>query len=541
MQRAAWLFSAATLPLLACTPGTSPAAQDPSTGDGDTAATGTGLADPGADAGDGSSGADAATTTVATSDTGEDIDPPPPTAGAFPLGLAVASPTAALGMAVPAGAAAAARSPEALAASPEPHAAATLMPGKPYATKQAELAALLAGVDCDLVLGQFGGGFNPMCYGPWLDYQNHPDAPMGMPADGQLPSGDLGLWMASEPGGQACAAVKLNALVDDVALKVDYGLYLAAQMQCTMVTDGITAPDVGAEVDRTAATDASLAATNPGLTVTHAVIARDADADGRSVYRYELQLSYDQGGMTPLEMSTTVVHRADLVDAGDYRGRIWSRFDNLAPMNDTYAYSLDYAQDVESLRYDVVGAAFSDGAADPHDDEGAFDYTAAWSGNATRAAVELDPASGSSNLLFAWQAGHGDGNTRVFNVGVEFDAPDHGVGCGFFGFGAPFTDAGPPDGDITTFICNWAGPGNQHAGEVGWAQKQCMETMGGVFVATESRIGYAPVNDCDTTADPAFAYRDPTQMDFHTEPLARDLVELATDPDHMAWSHPAAP
>lgn len=466
-----------------------------------------------------------------------------PSAGAFPQGLAVASPTASLGMpALPPGTTAIARGHDGLAAAREAMAGASLMPGKPYAVKQAELAAMVAGLDCDLVLGPVAYGFNPMCYGPWLDYQNHPDAPMGMATDGQLPSGDLGLWIESDPGGQACASVKLNALVDEVALKVDWGLYLAANLQCTMVVDGVAMPDPGAEVDATAAVAASLGASNPGVTVGRAVVARQDDDAGRSVYRYEIELSVDQGGPTPVAMTSTMVHSADLVDAADYRGRVWSRFDHTGPADESYAYSLAYAQDATGLRYDLQGASYAAGAADPFDADGAMDFGVAFQGGATRAAVALDPSTGSADLVFAWQAGMFDGAARVFNVGIDFDAPDHGVGCGFFGFGPPFDAGGASAGSIDTFICNWAGPGNQHAGEIGWAQKQCMETdASGLFVATESRIAYAPVNDCDSTADPAFAYRDPTQMAYSNAPIARDLVELASDPDYGAWAPPAAP
>lgn len=59
---------------------------------------------------------------------------------------------------------------------------------------------------------------NVECYGPTLAYQNHPDGADPAPRSGQtyptLPGGDLGIWKASESDGTACAAAKLNALMD---------------------------------------------------------------------------------------------------------------------------------------------------------------------------------------------------------------------------------------------------------------------------------------------------------------------------------------
>jgi len=51
---------------------------------------------------------------------------------------------------------------------------------------------------------------NVSCYGPTVDFINHPDGP---PADGQLPSGDVGLWNTTEDGTEACPAAEVNSLL----------------------------------------------------------------------------------------------------------------------------------------------------------------------------------------------------------------------------------------------------------------------------------------------------------------------------------------
>ena len=63
---------------------------------------------------------------------------------------------------------------------------------------------------------------SPLCYGPAVDYEMHPDASGSDPTSGQLPTGDLGLWVETEPGTDtACAAAKLNELVAKAAYNVD--------------------------------------------------------------------------------------------------------------------------------------------------------------------------------------------------------------------------------------------------------------------------------------------------------------------------------
>lgn len=177
----------------------------------------------------------------------------------------------------------------------------------------------------------------------------------------------------------------------------------------------------------------------------------------------------------------------------------------------------------------------------PFDAGGLLDYSSAWSGNATHAIFGFDPEDGSAHVSFAWQAGRNDDKARVFNVYVA-QQDDGASGCGFFGYGSPFGDEGPSGNEISTFVCNWAGPGNNHDGKVGFAQKQCMSrTAEGLFEPTSSAISYAPVNDCDSSEDPGFSYKVPGEVDYLTEPLVDELVDLAADADYALYTAPTAP
>lgn len=168
--------------------------------------------------------------------------------------------------------------------------------------------------------------------------------------------------------------------------------------------------------------------------------------------------------------------------------------------------------------------------------------------NINHGIFNVHPDTWVGNVSYAWQAGSGDSNTRVFNVIVSATA-----GCGFFGYGGAFntTTGTAPSNAITNMICNWAGPGNQHTGLTGKAQKQCMtKSSAGVFAidSTKNNISYAPVNSCSMTAGQlgangsAFGYKLTSASYPGTQPaVTNDLVTLASDTDYATYTAPTAP
>jgi hypothetical protein len=464
---------------------------------------------------------------------------------AFPVGFAVASPLQAAGGG---GGVAPARARGGSAGIGQSVQALTnVVPGKSFAQKQEELAAILAGAsaeDCALVLGNLAGGYSPLCYGPSLEYHNHPDSPGGN-QDGQLPSGDLGLWQETDGPVEPCAAAKLGSLVGNAGDKIDYGLYMAASMVCLMNVEGIALPAEGSSEDVTALLDESLAANNPGVEVGAAAVARLPDAaGGEAVYEYSVELDVSPDGVHAFHVGTVLEHAFDAASADSYRGTVRgaiSGFDDFMPVQ---AFSVTYAHSADALRYRLLLAAYG---ADPpvvFDEDGLLAVDGDWQGNFQQGVFDLDAETGSvGDVSFAWQAGRGDDRARVFNV---FVGEEEGAraGCGFFGFGPRFdAEAGTvSDNTISTFICNWAGPGGDHTGVPGAAQKQCFAgEPGGPFSVTESRIAYAPVSDCDTTGDPDFEWKTVDESEWHGEAIAVDLIDLAGDPDYASYTPPAPP
>ncbi len=461
---------------------------------------------------------------------------------AFPVGFAVASPLSLgrTGMG-PAPAPQGRRGEQVLALT-------NVTPGKSFAQKQEELEALLAGTtaeDCALVLGSQIGGYSPLCYGPSLDYQNHPDSLGGM-QDGQLPSGDLGIWEETQGPSEPCAAAKLSSLVNNVGDKVDYGLYMAASMVCLMNVNGVEMPAEGASEDLTELVRASIAANNPGFTVNQAAVAHLPDEAGEALYAYSVNidvLDVSPMGENTVTVDTVLEHVFDAAEPGHYHGTVRGMIDPFG-MREREAYSVAYERTDEHLRYGLLLASYEPEPVTVFDDAGRIDISGDWIGNLNQGIFDLDAERGTfGNVSFAWQAGRMDSHTRVFNVSVEGDAASTS-GCGFFGFGPRFDpDTGTsPDNRISTFICSWAGPGNDHVGWPGAAQKQCFEsTAGAPFAMTQSHIAYAPVNDCDTTDDPTFRYKVLDDATYLDTPIAVDLIDLASDPDFAGYSAPTPP
>jgi hypothetical protein len=434
------------------------------------------------------------------------------------------------------------------------------------AERSAQLASVLGGKvldDCTVMLSQLalvGSGDNVTCYGPQLDYTGHPDGTPA-PASGQLPGGDLGLWRETEARtGEACAAAKLNALVANIGRRVDFGLYASASMVCTgrlkgligaALADDAGADDAGARTPPFAgkldlqADLAAVLAADGALAVSEASIERIPGAEGEA-YKYVLDLTVTPpapggGGPAPSARAirTELLHVVDPVDSGSYHGRIWSRSGSGAQAE---AYSVAYAKNALTgrLRYHTVSASFDAGHVPSFDADGQLRIDSDWAGNASQGIFDMSASDGTGSVSFAWQAGSGDSHARVFHAFTEASSGAT-TGCGYFAYGSRFDKSAPswPDNEFSTFICNWAGPGNSHAGRSGYAQKQCMELdPAGLYTPTASSISYAPVNSCDSTST-GLAYKLTSEASYTSAPLVDGLVKLADDADYARYDAPA--
>lgn len=460
----------------------------------------------------------------------------------FPVGFAVSSPTAS-----------GASSSLSISASESPDLALSILADSSYLEKVAAFEAIVAGTDtsaCEVTLPVLTVADEPDCYGPALDFENHPDAGESETDSGQLPTGDLGIWQDEDSNGTACTAAKINQLIDSTSNNTDYTMLMSASMVCLMELEGTELPsDDGDTVDLTTDLNEVIQVNNENTTITSAIITNleDVDDDGetRDVYLFTIISENDEGDETQY-VTSNMKHMPTATDNSTYKGRIWTKLAaNEEGSGDLDAFSVAYelASDSE-LNYQMLGANYQlvDEDADVFTSTGEVDVAGDWSGNFTNGIINMDPDTGLGDFSFAWQAGSGDDKARIFNGYTDTDG-----GCGFFGYGDEFdNDAGTlSDNVIDGFICNWAGPGNDHSMSTteDLAQKQCMtrDELTGAFAVDDelSNITYAPTVDCDSAG--VLGIKLEEEDEYDTTAITNDLVDLTEDEEFDAYSAPSEP
>ncbi|MBI4209862.1 MAG: hypothetical protein HY538_09200 [Deltaproteobacteria bacterium] len=379
-----------------------------------------------------------------------------------------------------------------------------------------------------LYMGAPTGSAN--CYGPSVNYSNHPNAsqqgqnPGLQTASGQLPSGDLGIWTENEAStGEACIAAKLNAQVSEFGAMLDMAINSFASMMCVgKVNDQEPPSEVGEVLDLTEIFEDSGAAP---FTVEEATTTREEDtAEGNENFESTLAMSVGmvtEGETVDLSGECTLDHVKLNDDNTLYEGHLTCVMTREVfpgeptggctdPNEDTLTDALSIVYEkatADSLNYEVRKATFcgeltladviTDGEVN----------TSGWAGNYHYALFNMDPDTFEGNFEYAWQAGSGDSNTRAFNLSLTEDEAETVSGCGYFGYGPAVTSANL--GMIDEFICNWAGPGNSHDGLLK-AQRQCITKSATdtefQSVSANLDIVYAPTNSCDASAGGNFTY-----------------------------------
>ncbi|MFN8369786.1 MAG: hypothetical protein U0T83_04070 [Bacteriovoracaceae bacterium] len=449
------------------------------------------------------------------------------------------------------------------------------------AEQTATLSAIVTAdqdTDCQISLPSISSSVeDTSCYGPALDYSNHPNATSydanstlasnSEQDDGRLPTGDLGLWSATDTNSSsACAAAKVNSLVSGIGDKVGTGLLFSAGVNCVLTRNSISLPTVAnTPVDVTNYLATPVAVNNTTTTITSATVTKLDDVNSNSVYQYYIY--FTQGTKSA---KIYLKHMSTSTSNATYMGKIWSSVEGASGgAGDSFAYSLLYEKaSSTSTKYILRGTSYNKNSSSPHPTSlftnGNLNLTASsLAGNMTQLIANIDPSTGYGNVSYSWQAGSGDSNSRVFNTFTNSTQ-----GCGFFGFGGSFSTTNNtfPDNTITTFICNWAGPGNSHTGISGKAQKQCMTVgAGGLYQDTASKqsITYAPTNSCDfngsTTNGSNLGFNwglqsgsnstDYTTFGNNFSPaigtphasVTNNLVTLTSDTDYASYSAPVAP
>lgn len=358
---------------------------------------------------------------------------------------------------------------------------------------------------------------NAGCYGPTVLYQGHPDWTTGTPAAaGTLPSGDVGMWAALDSATDwACAAAQLDARMDGVALRSNTSLMTLASLINVANAAGKSLPAVGATVDLKAE---MIAAFSPDVTFTTATIAQPSAGS----YSYAVVFSFTHGAGTRIaEIRLT---HAPGSSKNEYDGLLTYAVTRGASDLQNCPGASGGTLDIGTLKYSRTsktamtivqregnycgtGAAaplatsyanFSgDGQLDP---AGKWTGTKGWANNFNRFGASYDPTTLQGSYAFGWQAGYNDGNARVFNIGLNYNAVTEArAGEAYFGYG---NDISTSDGKIQGFICNWAGPGNNHTLK-DYFQRQHItfnDTTGKWRPTNDapasSNITYAPTNSC---------------------------------------------
>lgn len=397
------------------------------------------------------------------------------------------------------------------------------------------------------IMATFGG---PKCYGPSLNYTNHPDASGGQSADGTLPSGDLGIWSVTEEStGEACVAAKLNNLIGQFEALVNIGTESVAVALGAANLEGSISdlPAEGESIDLTEVTATVLEENEVPIDVASLTVSRNAEdsAAGYPVFVTNVSgnitssatnVPADPDGNGPTQETavtggqsafvTELTHipmgesDGESLNNETYCGRMLQSVSTSAdvvqvPVNCegaegmTLCTRVDYCKTAATeITYHLRTAGFcgleaSCGDVDPAD-KAVNGNAEGWSNNFFYTVCNVNPLDGTGDCTQAWQAGAMDNNTRVLNVTV---AAGGDTGCGYFGYG-PDVAASTGVGSIDGMICNWAGPGNSHALS-DKAQRQCFSRdASGIFVSDDANLAilYAPTNSCDKSASDAFAY-----------------------------------
>lgn len=406
-----------------------------------------------------------------------------------------------------------------------------------FETKKAAYQQLKGGTgECTFSLIQMSSILVP-CYGPSIEYQNHPDGAAPNPAAPYLPPSDTGLWNETADGStqEACAAKKMNALVGEVSGYVDNMINTIGGMICAEKKAGIELPEINGSEDVKEEITAHINV--PGLDFTTATLERLANDGTNPVYRSTAETVMTMGDQT-VNGTVIVKHVPTATDNSTYKGKI--SYTMATAQDDvqsncsgttgmTIAGTILYEKSsATSMKYEMNYAMFCGQTADPLDANNNISPTDkfcstteinagqcttpnldGWANNWNYGLFEIDPTTGMGTVAYAWQAGYYDGATRVFNITVDDAADGSASGTAYYGFGPDIAEAvaGVTKGKITQFICNWAGPGMGPNGgnrqPVEKAQRQTLtRAVGGtVFTPATSNITYAPANSCSADAD----------------------------------------
>ena len=455
----------------------------------------------------------------------------PPTQTSFPSSLAIVSPTA---------------SSDSLATSLNSFLTdSDLMYASAYTSVKSEINDILNGTsisDCSfdpsLLLATQS---NAECYSPEVAYENHPDElPL---VSGILPSGDVGLWTEAESGSnEACSSAQLNSLNSVVTSKTRVALTALASMICVANVNNVDLPTVGETIDLKSEMKSMNQSNSLGVTISSSTLSRSTDTStARDLYSYNLVFSFTQDSF---EHTVTMTLRHLPLDDNNatYKGMFSYKFnidsdDACSTSDGLDAGSISYDLDATTLTFRTDFAEYCDSDTNPFDSDGLLiasdayssSNTDGWKNNYSVYMATFDPDTLAGRYSYSWQAGNGDSNSRVFNLNLD-SSSSLLTGDAFFGFGPAVSDS-TFVGQISGFICNWAGPGNDHTLSDFVQYQQISENSSGVFTATSSNIAYSPTVSCNYDGLGTFSYDTGLDGLVDTDPGVAITNSLKSDSD----------
>lgn len=424
-----------------------------------------------------------------------------------------------------------------------------------YLTKKAEIKALLEKTslsDCTFALDQTIPN-SPACYGPSLDYESHPDFSSGGGGseDGNLPSGDLGIWTQyassdTDTTQESCVSAKVNSLIGQAEVYVGNAEKAMAFLQCIAKnTSGVSLPStVGDSVDLLE--EVADAAPDANFTFNSAIVTYTSDftkADETSSPIYTTTLSFENSS-EKITYTINLKHTTTDTTNSFYKGKLWVYAvpsTGNTSLTKTAAYSVIYEKSSSTnLTYSMRNGNFESSTTESNMFDSDKTVKVPTSNDGYSWGIfSINPSDGTGKLAYAWVAGTTQENARSFLASVsETDSTKSGVG--YFGFGdsmdniiSEYTN----DGTLTKFldrmICNWAGPSNNRTG-VSFVQKQLIEqdSSSGLFKPTSSNITYIPRNSCgmgDGEDNSAFKFRTANSSDAFTNFGSPNLVSITSE------------
>ncbi|MES2205736.1 MAG: hypothetical protein V4525_02940 [Pseudomonadota bacterium] len=393
---------------------------------------------------------------------------------------------------------------------------------------------------------QASAGYAP-CYGPTLNYINHPD---GSGANsGQLPAGDLGLWneTVSSSDTTACIAAQLNRNIYAASQQVNMGVMVLAGLRAVSLASTGTPVSTGQVRDLT--TKMNDLAISSSISFNSAALARDSTGD---IWTYLVDMTYTDSSNKVSQIQFTLAHTRGAGANFPYNGLMTYKISDsvnagncpitagTTERNVVHVGTLKYNRiNAESMEVNHRSGQYCGGLANLPtnlvDGDGQLNPSATydsvsgkgWGDDFSRFAQVYNPQTGEGKYVYAWQAGFGDGNSRIFGVNINTNQ----TGEGYFGFSDAIMTT---TGEIKGMICNWAGPGNSHV-PVLYVQRQALawnSTLSKWEVATTggSDIRYAPTNSCQyvpTTGNTFWYDRDLTGNTFGDPAQSNLMVDPA--------------